>query len=57
MATRDEIERALNAVQEELYAIVRKHGLDVPECAVEEITVYFVTKEIPTLYDWNMKRR
>lgn len=56
MATRSEIERALDAVQKALYAIVREHAIDVPDCAVEEITVYFVTKEIPTLYDWNMGR-
>lgn len=52
MATRDEITRALDDVQKELYAIVRKHAIDVPDCAIEEIAVYFVTKEIPTLYDW-----
>lgn len=57
MATRDEIDRALNGVQEELYAIVRKHSIDVPDCAIEEIAVYFVTKEVPTLYDWDTNRR
>ena len=56
MATRNEIDRALNAVQEELYAIIRKHAIDIPDCAVEEIAVYFVTKEIPSLYDWNLNR-
>jgi hypothetical protein len=56
VATREEIARALDNVQEELYAIVRKHGIDIPDCAVEEIAVYFVTKEIPTLYDWQLPR-
>ncbi len=49
MATRYEIERALDDVQAALFAIVRKHALDIPACAVEEIAVYFVTKEVPTL--------
>jgi hypothetical protein len=57
MATRDEISRELDSVQKELYDIVRKHAIDVPDCAVEEIAVYFVTKEIPTLYDWSLNRR
>jgi len=57
LATRYEIDQALNGIQEELYAIVRKHALDVPDCAVEEIAVYFVTKEVPSLYDWNQRRR
>jgi hypothetical protein len=57
MATRYEINKALDDIQEELYAIVRKYALDIPNCAVEEIAVYFVTKEIPTLYDWSLFRR
>jgi hypothetical protein len=57
MATCHEINKALDDIQEELYAIVRKHALDIPNCAVEEIAVYFVTKEIPTLYDWSLLRR
>ncbi len=56
MAMRYEIERALDDVQAELYAIVRKHALDIPNCAVEEIAVYFVTKEVPTLDDWRLGR-
>jgi hypothetical protein len=56
MATCHEINKALDDVQEELYAIVRKHALDIPDCAVEEIAVYLVTKEIPTLYDFRRKR-
>jgi hypothetical protein len=57
MATRYEISKALDDVQSELWAIVRKYALDVPECAVEEIAVYFVTKEVPTLDDWRLNRR
>ena len=57
MATRNEIEKALNSIQEELYVIVRKYAVDVPDCAIEEIAVYFVTKEVPTLDDWNIRRR
>lgn len=56
MATRSELDRALDSVQKELYAIVLKYACDVPDCAVEEIAVYFVTGKIPTLYDWNLKR-
>ncbi len=56
MATRYEIEKAMDDVQKELYAIIRKHGIDVPDCAVEEIAVYFVTREIPTLDDWEAHR-
>lgn len=57
MATRYDIDKALDQVQAELYAIVKKHCPDIPNCAVEEIAVYFVTGEIPDFGDWRINRR
>jgi hypothetical protein len=55
MPTRNELDQEIDSVQKELYKIIQDRAIRIPDCVIEEIAVYFVTKKIPTLEDWNIE--